>query len=62
MSLMCHEEVKDDKPFHKSGQNVSRIALCESSKSKPLDFTESFLIIYFVLFNDKKGVMIFFSI
>ena len=26
MSLMCHEEVKDDKPFHESGQNVSKIA------------------------------------
>ena len=54
MSLMCHEEVKDDKPFHKSGQNVSKIAMFESSKSKLLDFKESFLIIYFVKVPKKE--------
>ena len=54
MSLMCHEEVKDDKPFHKSGQNVSKIAFKFSKYTIISQVFKTNPWIFAFCLNDKK--------
>ena len=54
MSLMCHEEVKDDKPFHKSGQNVSKIAFILSKYTTISQIFKTNLWIFAFGLNDKE--------